>query len=117
MEIVVMAQDLGRGGWQTPAGEPQDRWPQIAATIQEVRPDLLLLQEAEGWAANGHARLIRAKQDLGMERMSVASDEHGWTSWPAQAHLGMRSSTACVPRPLTARRWLHRATVRQCSLK
>lgn len=62
-----MAQNLGRGGWQTPTGEPQDRWPQIAARIQEVGPDLLLLQEAEGWAANGHARLIRAENDLGMD--------------------------------------------------
>ncbi|MEU3953600.1 hypothetical protein AB0F45_14970 [Streptomyces achromogenes] len=26
-------------------------------------------------------------------RMSVASDEHGWTSWPAQAHLGLVCAT------------------------
>ncbi|MET9078604.1 endonuclease/exonuclease/phosphatase family protein [Streptomyces sp. NPDC004232] len=62
-----MAQNLGRGGWLSASGVPEDRWPHIAAGIKEVGPDLLFLQEAEGWAANGHARLIRAERDLDMD--------------------------------------------------
>ncbi|MEV4741563.1 endonuclease/exonuclease/phosphatase family protein [Streptomyces sp. NPDC049555] len=73
MQIVVMSQNLGRGGWKHTNGTIEDRWPRLAANINQVRPDILLGQEAEGWAADGHARLIRAEDDLDMDGVLAPS--------------------------------------------
>ncbi|MFJ7997543.1 endonuclease/exonuclease/phosphatase family protein [Streptomyces sp. NPDC096310] len=45
----------------------------MASNIDNVRPDILLLQEAEGWSADGHARLIRAERDLDMDGVLAPS--------------------------------------------
>ncbi|MBT2384976.1 hypothetical protein [Streptomyces sp. ISL-11] len=62
-----MSQNFGRGGWKHTHGTIEDRWPHLAANINSIRPDILLGQEAEGWAADGHARLTRAERDLDMD--------------------------------------------------
>ncbi|UQA97105.1 endonuclease/exonuclease/phosphatase family protein [Streptomyces halobius] len=73
MEIVAMSQNLGPGAWRSQNGIFEDRWPALAATIQRVQPDILMLQEAEGWPADGHARLIRAEADLEMDGVLAPS--------------------------------------------
>ncbi|MEU1307834.1 endonuclease/exonuclease/phosphatase family protein [Streptomyces cinnamoneus] len=73
MQITVMSQNLGRGGWKHSNGTIEDRWPQLAEAINGVHPDVLLGQEAEGWSADGHARLTRAEHDLDMDGILAPS--------------------------------------------
>ncbi len=73
MQITVMSQNLGRGGWKHTDGAIEDRWPQLAEAINAVRPDILLGQEAEGWSADGHDRLVQAETDLDMDGILAPS--------------------------------------------
>ena len=69
MELVVVAQNFGRGGLKTGAGVPEDRWPKLVDRVKEPDPDVVLGQEAEGWAAEGHRQLVRAEDDLEMDAL------------------------------------------------
>ncbi|MFJ4799160.1 endonuclease/exonuclease/phosphatase family protein [Kitasatospora purpeofusca] len=67
MILTIAVQNLKRGGLFDEGGAREDRWPQLTKRISSVEPDLVLLQEAEGWADAGHRQLIRAEQDLGLD--------------------------------------------------
>lgn len=123
MHITVMAQNLGRGGWKHTDGSLEDRWPHLAANINSIRPDILLGQEAEGWAADGHARLTRAERDLDMDGILAPSPSGlGPITMYRRETLGRRTylnhdfsahethhgfetvgwNVPCLPAPLTA---------------
>ncbi|POX43031.1 hypothetical protein C3486_02080 [Streptomyces sp. Ru73] len=67
MEIVVASQNVSRGGIRSGSGDPQDRWPVIAEALASVSPDIVLIQEAEGWGADAARQLVRAENDLDMD--------------------------------------------------
>ncbi|MFD4659667.1 endonuclease/exonuclease/phosphatase family protein [Kitasatospora sp. NPDC058444] len=73
MKLTIVVQNLQRGGLFDSEGGREDRWPQLAQRISSVEPDLVLLQEAEGWADAGHRQLVRAEHDLGMDGLLAPS--------------------------------------------
>ncbi|MFE2426932.1 endonuclease/exonuclease/phosphatase family protein [Streptomyces sp. NPDC059373] len=73
MELTIVVQNTGRGGLKTGAGQPQDRWPLLVERISACEPDVVLLQELEGWTADGHRQAARAQQDLGMDLLLTPS--------------------------------------------
>ncbi|GGR04467.1 endonuclease/exonuclease/phosphatase family protein [Kitasatospora griseola] len=73
MILTIAVQNLKRGGLLDGDGDREDRWPLLAERIAAVDPDLVLLQEAEGWADAGHRQLVRAEQDLGMDGLLAPS--------------------------------------------
>lgn len=87
-----MSQNLSRGGWRSQnGGVPEDRWPQLAEKISQVRPDILFVQEAEGFTSDGHARLVRAEQDLDMEgELAPAPSGLGPATFYRRSTLGRR---------------------------
>ncbi|WP_169775382.1 endonuclease/exonuclease/phosphatase family protein [Streptomonospora alba] len=58
--------NLQHGGIQTGDGRPDDRWPELAATINAASPDILCLQECHGWTDHLHHQVYRAERDLDM---------------------------------------------------
>ncbi|WP_049650127.1 endonuclease/exonuclease/phosphatase family protein [Kitasatospora sp. MY 5-36] len=73
MKLTIVVQNLQRGGLFDADGGREDRWPPLAERITAVDPDLVLLQEAEGWADAGHRQLVRAEHDLGMDGLLAPS--------------------------------------------
>ncbi|MBV2364985.1 endonuclease/exonuclease/phosphatase family protein [Streptomonospora nanhaiensis] len=71
MPLTIMSLNLRHGGTQDPHGQPDDRWPAIAADIATVRPDILCLQECHGWSDRLGAQLYRAERDLGMQSVGI----------------------------------------------
>jgi endonuclease/exonuclease/phosphatase family metal-dependent hydrolase len=65
VEIVAVSQNVGRGALRDNRGRFEDRWPVIAAALNPLKPDIVLVQEAEGWDADGAWQLVRAEGDLG----------------------------------------------------
>ncbi|MFC4512235.1 endonuclease/exonuclease/phosphatase family protein [Streptomyces ehimensis] len=123
VQIAVMSQNLGRGGWKRTDGAIEDRWPQLAEAINAVRPDVLLGQEAEGRSADGHARLTRAEHDLDMDGiLAPSSSGLGPVTMYRRETMGRRTylnrdfsahethhgfevvgwTLPCLPAPLTA---------------
>jgi hypothetical protein len=58
--IRVVVQNVNQGGLTDGNGHPEGRWPLLAERINAVAPDVLLLNEARGWTANGYRQLGRA---------------------------------------------------------
>ncbi|GGT23181.1 endonuclease/exonuclease/phosphatase family protein [Streptomyces griseoviridis] len=95
MELTVVVQNLGVGGLRSVVGETEDRWPALADRIRAARPDLVLLQEAYGWAEFGHRQLARAITDLNLQALPIPPSRSGivpvllyrreklgrWTAW------------------------------------
>ncbi|MEU6647714.1 endonuclease/exonuclease/phosphatase family protein [Streptomyces albidoflavus] len=95
MQLTLVVQNLGHGGLRTGAGDPEDRWPALAERIGAPAPDVVLLQEANGWGANGHRQLARAMRDLDLDALPLAPSGTGygtailyrretmgtWTAW------------------------------------
>ncbi|MGW2255483.1 endonuclease/exonuclease/phosphatase family protein [Kitasatospora sp. NPDC001660] len=73
MKLTIVVQNLQRGGLRAGDGSPEDRWPLLAERIAKATPDLVLLQEAEGWTDAGHRQLVRAEQDLGLDALLAPS--------------------------------------------
>ena len=53
------------------------RWQVQAGLIRELEPDVLLLQEARGFSADGGARLFAAEADLGMRGLLAVAPHTG----------------------------------------
>ncbi|RSM53962.1 hypothetical protein DMB66_37940 [Actinoplanes sp. ATCC 53533] len=66
MHITVAVQNLQHGGNEDESGARVDRWPLLAERLRQVRPDVLILNEARGWDHGGRRRLAAAQKDLGM---------------------------------------------------
>jgi endonuclease/exonuclease/phosphatase family metal-dependent hydrolase len=79
VELLVVVQNLGRGGLKSGAGVPEDRWPQLAERLTSVgQPDIALLQEAgDGWATDSHQQLVRAEGDLDMDALPLPPSRSG----------------------------------------
>ncbi|MGW7582778.1 endonuclease/exonuclease/phosphatase family protein [Kitasatospora sp. NPDC054768] len=93
MKLTIVVQNLQRGGLRAGDGTPDDRWPQLAKRISSVEPDLVLLQEAEGWTEIGHRQLVRAEQDLGLEALLAPTRSgRGTTLLYRRETLGRRTS-------------------------
>jgi hypothetical protein len=60
LKLVLALQNVQHGA---AAG---DRWRLLAGRINRAKPDILLVNEAMGWADNGEELLLRAERDLGM---------------------------------------------------
>ncbi|MQS17891.1 endonuclease/exonuclease/phosphatase family protein [Streptomyces kaniharaensis] len=73
MILTIAIQNLQRGGLLDADGGHEDRWPLLAKRLAAVEPDLVLLQEAEGWETAGHRQLVRAERDLGMDGLIAPS--------------------------------------------
>lgn len=58
-------------------GADNDRWRRLANLIHDASPQILLLQEAVGWADDGNQRLSTAQRDLGM-RGQIAPSRTGF---------------------------------------
>lgn len=78
MLITLMTQNIARGGLHDSKGNYSDRWPLLADRINSAKPDLLLLQELNGWKDFGHKQLVRAMNDLGMSAAPLAPTETGY---------------------------------------
>ncbi|SEP53956.1 hypothetical protein [Amycolatopsis saalfeldensis] len=101
-------------------GAGDGRWAGIAALIRDVAPQILLLQEANGWADPEDQRLVAAEQELGM-RGAIAPSPSGfhtgilidgdavsWDDWDTDhAHFSMHGHSELIatvpwlPAPLT----------------
>src|SRR5690349_15977109 len=66
MIIKIAAQNLQHGALEDESGASADRWPLLAERLRQVEPDVLILNEARGWAHGGHRRLALAQKELGM---------------------------------------------------
>ncbi|MBV2366194.1 endonuclease/exonuclease/phosphatase family protein [Streptomonospora nanhaiensis] len=66
MALKIMSLNIQHGGILDPAGNPDDRWPDLAKIINRQRPDILLLQELMDWDRHLYAQLYRAQADLAM---------------------------------------------------
>lgn len=53
------------------------RWHTQAELVRELAPDVLLLQEARGFAAEGGSRLFQAEVDLGMRGLLAVAPHTG----------------------------------------
>ncbi|MEN8649099.1 endonuclease/exonuclease/phosphatase family protein [Streptomyces sp. 21So2-11] len=73
MLLKVLIQNTGRGGLKTGTGIPQDRWPLLAERISAAQADVALLQELEGWPADGRRQTVRAEHDLDMDVLLAPS--------------------------------------------
>jgi endonuclease/exonuclease/phosphatase family metal-dependent hydrolase len=81
MRLTIMTLNLKCGGLADAAGNPEDRWPGLAAIISGQAPDVLALQEATGrWAEPGQRQLARAEHDLGLRGRLGASPSGGHTA-------------------------------------
>ena len=80
MRIRVVAQNLDYGALRDGDGNPEDRWPQLAARINAVRPDILLLNEVVGWDAHQHKQLGRAMNDLDLDAVPLPPSTSGYRS-------------------------------------
>ncbi|WP_432982898.1 endonuclease/exonuclease/phosphatase family protein [Dactylosporangium sp. CA-233914] len=94
MRIRVVVQNLCRGGLRDGDGNPQDRWPALAARIRAAQPDVLLLNEANEWDLHGHRQLGRAMADLDLDVAPLPPSKSGCRS-------------AILYRTATLGRWTH----------
>ncbi|MFF8919160.1 hypothetical protein ACF08M_39190 [Streptomyces sp. NPDC015032] len=79
MELTIVVQNLGHGGLRNGAGDPEDRWPQLAERILSVgEPDLVLVQEAVEWSSYGHRQLGVAMRDLDMDAVPIPPSSSGY---------------------------------------
>lgn len=62
----VMTLNLKHGGLSDGDGNPEDRWPDLAALILGQGPDVVCLQEAHGWLDNRGIQHAEAEAGLGM---------------------------------------------------
>jgi endonuclease/exonuclease/phosphatase family metal-dependent hydrolase len=62
----IMSQNLRHGALQDADGRGEDRWPGIADIISDLCPDILCLQEVQGWRERNSRQVYRAERDLGM---------------------------------------------------
>src|ERR1700712_5070899 len=92
MLITLMTQNIARGGLHDSQGNYGDRWPKLAERIKNVNPDILLLQELNGWKDYGHKQIVRAMNDLGMDAAPLAPTETGY-------------GTGLLYKPETVGRW------------
>lgn len=58
-------------------GADTTRWRRQAALIAELAPDVLLMQEARGFTADGRSRLFQAETDLGMRGLLAVAPHTG----------------------------------------
>jgi endonuclease/exonuclease/phosphatase family metal-dependent hydrolase len=79
MVLRIMSQNLRHGALQDADGRGDDRWSGIADIIRDLNPDILCLQEVQGWRERNARQVFRAERDLGMR---IA----GWI--PITASLG-----------------------------
>jgi len=65
--LKTVVQNVSRGGVKDSSGRPQDRWPLLFDRLEPEEPDLVLIQEAEDFADDGHRLMIDVEQRLDME--------------------------------------------------
>jgi len=80
MLLTLMAQNVARGAMYNSAGEYKDRWPLFVERISQVKPDILLLSELNGWTTNGHKQLVRAANDLDMDTVPISPSNTGYAT-------------------------------------
>ncbi|MFD7161156.1 hypothetical protein ACFV9C_41685 [Kribbella sp. NPDC059898] len=100
-------------------GAKDDAWPGLAGVIRDVAPQVLLLQEAVGWANDDLARLRVAERDLGMRgalapsrtgfhtAILINEGSVGWGEWITKynhtslhGHAELTITVPGLPRPL-----------------
>lgn len=77
-KLRIVSQNVARGGTHRADGTPIDRFGPTMEVIAEAAADIVLLQEAKGWAANGHALLVQACQVLGMTTFGLVPSRDGY---------------------------------------